>query len=61
MLAEVWRVLTPNGIYVATCYGDPETRLHFLEGRAEDGLDWMVETVEFPQDPHHLDMLQGSY
>jgi len=54
------RVLTPGGIYIATCYGEPDTRLHFIEGRAEDGLDWMVEVADVPQDPIHVNMLQGG-
>ena len=60
MLHECWRVLKPDGIYVAICYGEPETRLHYFEGRAEEGLDWLVEHAEFPQDPIHLEMLQMS-
>ena len=52
MLYEVWRVLKPGGVYIAICYGEPDTRLHYFEGRSEEGLDWMVEHVEFPQDPN---------
>ena len=47
MIAEVYRVLSKNGVYIVVSYGTPENRMSFLD---KDEYDWVVsyDTISKP-------------
>lgn len=46
MLAEIYRVLAQNGVYIMITFGSKEQRLQYLE-KAE--FDWGIAVHELPK------------
>ena len=46
MISEIYRVLSPSGVYVIISYGQPEYRLNYLE---KPEYEWTVKVQQIPK------------